>query len=266
MIARCRSKCWIIQLREENQELILASTQRGIKGHIIIYPQQASKIADILPPSVEEITSPVCVLFVGASPPTPEWLRDHAKPLAVNANRVRLALQWLKAHNHLYKDIRINEECLQQLEENPVLPFSIEHIRPNAANEASTARYDATPSTDESANKSDEVPFQSVVITDVDGHASSNELRAAAFRHVKKKGGGYIQVPHDRDAENEFRKDSLLFPMIYPTLFPYGIGGPEDVRRRVPVSLRRHISRASVFFVHCLQYNAAPGITSPHFT
>ncbi|KAJ6555900.1 hypothetical protein B0H19DRAFT_1292726 [Mycena capillaripes] len=71
MIARCRSKCWIIQLREENQELILASTQRGIKGHIIIYPQQASKIADILPPSVEEITSPVCVLFVGASPPTP---------------------------------------------------------------------------------------------------------------------------------------------------------------------------------------------------
>ncbi|KAJ7200534.1 hypothetical protein GGX14DRAFT_571942 [Mycena pura] len=81
-------------------------------------------------------------------------------------------------------------------------------------------------SNDDSGNKSDEVPFQSVVITDVDGHASSNELRAAAFRHVKKKGGGYIQVPHDRDAENEFRKDSLLFPMIYPTLFPYGIGVP----------------------------------------
>ncbi|KAJ7498267.1 hypothetical protein B0H11DRAFT_1714959 [Mycena galericulata] len=102
MIARCRSKCWIIQLREENQDLVLASTQRGIKGHIIIYPQQPSRIAEILPPSVEEITSPVCVLFVGSSPPTPEWLRDHAKPLAVNANRVRVALQWLKTHNYLY--------------------------------------------------------------------------------------------------------------------------------------------------------------------
>lgn len=97
MIARCRSKCWIIQLREENQDLILATTQRGIKGHIIIYPQQPSKIAEILPPSIEEITSPVCVLFVGSSPPTPEWLRDHAKPLAVNAGRVRKALEWLKA-------------------------------------------------------------------------------------------------------------------------------------------------------------------------
>jgi hypothetical protein len=58
MIACCRSKCWIIQLREENQDLVLASTQHGIKGHIITYPQQPSKIADILPPSVEEITSP----------------------------------------------------------------------------------------------------------------------------------------------------------------------------------------------------------------
>ncbi|KAF7378322.1 ATP-dependent DNA helicase [Mycena sanguinolenta] len=145
MIARCRSKCWIVQLEEENQDLVLPTTQRGIKSHIIIYPQQPSEIAQILQPSVDEITSPVCVLFVGASPPTPEWLRNHAKPLAVNAGRVRAALQWLKSHNHLYKDVRINEECLLQLEENPILPFKIEHILPSAANEVSTARYDATP-------------------------------------------------------------------------------------------------------------------------
>lgn len=81
MIARCRSKCWIIQLKEENQDLVLQSTQRGIKGHIIVYPQQPSKLADVLPPSIEEITTPVCVLFVGSSTPTPEWLREHAKPL-----------------------------------------------------------------------------------------------------------------------------------------------------------------------------------------
>jgi hypothetical protein len=144
MIARCRSKCWIVQLKEENQDLVLASTQRGMKGHIMIYPQQPSNIASILPPSLEEITAPVCVLFVGSSPPTPEWLRDHAKPLAVNATRVRNALQWLKAHNPLYQDMVINEECLQQLEENPVLPFNIEHVRSSTANETATSRYDST--------------------------------------------------------------------------------------------------------------------------
>ncbi|KAJ7802457.1 hypothetical protein B0H13DRAFT_1574298, partial [Mycena leptocephala] len=89
MIARCRSKCWIIKLEEENQDLELQNTQRGNHGHLIIYPQQPSKIADILPPAVEEITEPIFVLFVGSSRRTPEWLRDHAKPLAVNGEALR---------------------------------------------------------------------------------------------------------------------------------------------------------------------------------
>ncbi|KAJ7653749.1 hypothetical protein B0H17DRAFT_957348 [Mycena rosella] len=111
MIALCQSKCWIIQLKE-NQVLVLQSTQHGIKGHIIIYPQRPSEVAHILPLSVEDITAPVCVLFVGSAAPNPEWLHEHAKPLAVNAARVRHALQWLKQHNPLYRDITINEECL----------------------------------------------------------------------------------------------------------------------------------------------------------
>ncbi|KAK6988532.1 hypothetical protein R3P38DRAFT_2442792, partial [Favolaschia claudopus] len=57
--------------------------QRGVKGQVIIDPQQPSKLADVLPPTLEEIVSPVCVLFVGSNPPTNEWLREHAKPLAV---------------------------------------------------------------------------------------------------------------------------------------------------------------------------------------
>lgn len=72
MIARRRCRCWIIQLKEENQDLVLVSIQGGIKGHVIIYPQQPLQIENILPPSIEEITSPVCVLFVGSSPPSPE--------------------------------------------------------------------------------------------------------------------------------------------------------------------------------------------------
>jgi hypothetical protein len=58
---------------------------------------------------------------------------------------------------------------------------------------------------------------------------------------VKKKGGGYIQIPHDREPANEFKQDGNLLPMIYPTLFPYGIGGPEDVKRPAVVSLKRHV-------------------------
>jgi hypothetical protein len=38
MIAWCQSKFWIVQLKEGNQDLVVPSTQHGIKGHIIIYP------------------------------------------------------------------------------------------------------------------------------------------------------------------------------------------------------------------------------------
>ena len=72
MIARCRSKCWIIQLKEETPLVSMPDTQRGIRGHIIIYPQQTSEIIQLLPPSVEDIVSPICVLFVGSTPPTTE--------------------------------------------------------------------------------------------------------------------------------------------------------------------------------------------------
>ncbi|KAJ7203307.1 hypothetical protein GGX14DRAFT_369584 [Mycena pura] len=87
MIACCRAEYWVVKLTEANHNLKLQSTQRSMKGHVLIYPQQPSRIATILPPSVEEIVEPVCVLFVGSSRPTAEWLRQHAKPLAVNAKR-----------------------------------------------------------------------------------------------------------------------------------------------------------------------------------
>jgi hypothetical protein len=88
MIARCRAKCWIVQLKEENQSIVMPGVQRGMKGHIIIYPQRPSQIARLLPPNMTDILTPICVLFVGSSPPSQDWLRDKAKPLSVRREKV----------------------------------------------------------------------------------------------------------------------------------------------------------------------------------
>jgi hypothetical protein len=72
MISLCRAKCWIIQLREDDAETSIPISQRGVRGHIIVYPQKPSSIALTLPPSLEDIITPVCVIFVGSHPPTPE--------------------------------------------------------------------------------------------------------------------------------------------------------------------------------------------------
>jgi hypothetical protein len=242
MIARCRAKCWIVQLTEQNRDLSLPNTQRGMKGHIIIYPQQPDKLLTVLPPSVEDVITPICVLFVGSSPPSQQWLKEHAKPLAVRREKVRSALVWLKQHNPHYKDVVIDHSMLDALESEQILPFHIERVLRNDGQDMLTSTYD--PSTSVEADLSapsilPDSPFQSVVITDVDGHAPANELRAAAVRHMKRR-GGYVEIPHGPQPVNEFCNPQL-FPMIYPTLFPYGIGGFEDSRRRSALSLKRHV-------------------------
>ncbi|KAJ7148123.1 hypothetical protein C8R43DRAFT_889111, partial [Mycena crocata] len=253
MIALCRSKVWIVQLRDDDddphagKEIPIA--QRGVHGHIIVYPQKPSAIAKTLPPSMEEIITPICVIFVGSSPPTAEWLKTKASPLIVRKEKVLRALDWLKIHNHLYADVLIDRAVLASLPDETIPAFHIQHILPNEGIDAATADYvpgSALPPdkfsdlADISRPPPQSIPFQSVVVSDVDGNAASNILKAAALRHMKKTGSNYVEIPHGPKPMNEF-KDPHLFPMMYPTLFPYGLGGFEDQQRRSPLSFKRHV-------------------------
>ncbi|KAH9853905.1 hypothetical protein C2E23DRAFT_867869 [Lenzites betulinus] len=252
MVARCRAKTCIVHLRadkESEDSPVLPSNQRGIKGHVIIHPQRPEKLSLLLPPSTEEVMAPICVIFVGSTKPTRAWLEKKAKPLVVRRERVLNALQWLKVNNPLYADVEINMECIRILPENGILPHKIQHI-PSADSASSvTDAYDQplreaddVPSTRDINRES--VAFSKVVITDVDGRAPASELRAAAIRHIKQKGGGYVEVPHLPKPVNEFCNPTL-FPMIYPSLYPYGIGGFEDSNRKRALSLKRHVKHAA---------------------
>jgi hypothetical protein len=186
----------------------------------------------MLPPSLDEVSTPICVIFVGSSPPSKEWLQKKAMPLTVRREKVRCALIWLKNHNPLYKDIIINDSVLNSLPMESTLPVHIEHILPSDERDTLTARYKTMPTPENGQQTTkDTISFQNVVITDVD---------AAALRHIKNKSGGYIEIPHDPTPVNEFFNPEL-FPMIYPTLFPYGIGGFENQKRTSRVSMKRHV-------------------------
>ncbi|KAJ7934458.1 hypothetical protein B0H13DRAFT_1591507 [Mycena leptocephala] len=209
-----------------------------------IYPQKPSAIAKVLPPSIDEIITPICVIFVGSSPPTPEWLQKKAKTLTVRKEKVLNALAWLRAHNPLYKDIEINAGVFEGQPDEVILPFHTQHVVSSGGVDASTSSY--VPNSEPAAvvcpdfsdivnpPASAPIPFESVVVTNVEGITSSNELSKAAVDHMKLPGKNYVGIPHDRDPVNEF-KNSLLFPMIYPTLLPCGVGGCEDKGRKTPL-------------------------------
>ncbi|KAJ6573403.1 hypothetical protein DFH09DRAFT_1246733 [Mycena vulgaris] len=173
MIALCRAKCCIIQLRDDDYDskFLPRST---------------------LPPSINDIITPICVIFIGSSPPRTRVVAEEGEPT------------------------RSPEGEGQPAE--TLLPFHVQHII-----DSTTSTYvpgsAAPPPTAESPSFPDLTEFQNVVVTDVNGSAPSNDPRAAALKHMHKSGSNYIELPHDRKPANEF-KNPTLFPMMFPTLFP----------------------------------------------
>ena len=235
LIAQARAKAWIVKLQETQGGTASPTAQRGLKGNTIVYPQQPGKLATVLPPPIDEILTYICIIFVGSSEISKEWLRTKAKPLVVRREKVYNALRWLKDHNPLYKDIEIATENVHALPEEDVLPYHVERVFPDEAQEAVVSRYD-----NEVVPEGSTEFFESVVIADVDVHTPLSELTAAAVRHVKSKGLPFVQVAHGAKPLNEFSNVDL-FPMLYPTLFPYGSGGFEDRSRRRLISLKKHV-------------------------
>jgi hypothetical protein len=242
IIARCRAKACIIQMKSDDG-IVLPNTQRGVQGHIVIYPQRPDNLLNVLPPSLDDACTPICVVFIGSQQPTQEWLRQNARPLIVRRERIRAALQWLKAHNHLYRDIIVDNNSLATFPENDVLSVHIEVVPTSESAEVLTAAYDSDIHHGLKNGPSEVTPepiFDSIVVTGVPADASTNSMRAAAMLHMKTKGGGFLQIPHGDKPVNEFYNPELL-PLTYPTLFPYGDGGFEDLGRSTPLSFKRQV-------------------------
>ena len=85
MIALCRARCILVQLRTMRGG---ANSQRAYRGHTIFHQQDTTKVFSLVPPDIEDILSPICVLFIGSTRPSVKWIRENAKPLVVRANRV----------------------------------------------------------------------------------------------------------------------------------------------------------------------------------
>lgn len=255
MIAKCRAKCFILHLHEENESI--PNAQHGLKGNIIVFPQCTSPILDMLPPPMEDVVTPICVLFVGSSPPTPNWLRQHAHLLIVRREKIRDMLLWLQEHNYLYCDVIIDQERIGSLDDKHVLPVHIETMSElsDKGQDILTLRYDSLSEVPTTSEENDiivkpdlhntttaDLPsiFEHVVVTDVDANSPSHQLRAAALCHVKDQAGGYIQVSHSSQPVNEFINPEL-FPLMYPTLFPYGVGGFENPCCSSKLALKRQV-------------------------
>ena len=191
LIALSQGFCTIIQMQEKNMEKnnanidsgysVCPNMQKGFHGHVIVFPQQPKIVADILPPSIEEITAPMCVIFVGDKPPPSEWLKEKAKPLAVCGNIVCHALIWLKKNNCLYCHIVTNYNLLDSMVPEILLPVHFKHVQPSPNTDDSVAGYNDRPV---GGNGDLDQPFKNILISDIGLQASPSDMQVAAMRHL----------------------------------------------------------------------------------
>ena len=120
LIARCRVKCTIYKI---TQRSFGNTSQLKLCGNIITFPQNPDRILDLIPQKPEQDTFQI--VFIGKVKPTNEQLK---RLFTVRYTKVKNALEWLKKHNHLYKDVKINEQLLEQLPQNDVPNFIADNI------------------------------------------------------------------------------------------------------------------------------------------
>ena len=206
MISLMCQKGVILQLREDNTKCPNVNAQQGFTGHTIYFPQDTQFVTTILPPPVDELLKYICILFVGSSKPSQEFLLKHAHPLAVCPNKVCQALVWLKAHNFLYRDIIINDQALVEIERNEGIPFVIEHVDQSVVNDDTMSGnfpHESSFCDGPSSENDCLIPLERLVIADLNAAPTSVEMHAAAIRHLQH-GKPYLQIGHGRIPETDY--------------------------------------------------------------
>lgn len=144
----------------------------------------------------------------------------------------------MKNNNHLYKHIEINKQNLDSLPENDVPQVLMETIK-IYEKQTSPEGYVKDPLRDESSEIQNEIPINVTALVDTDGvNITSEQINKEILNKMNES--AVYAIPHTGIPINEYSNPKLLMS-LYPTLFPYGVGGIEDFTKPNGVTFEKHI-------------------------
>lgn len=74
MASKSRAKAWIVQLWERMDGDALTNSQQEMKSHVMVFPQRPEQLEMLLPPSLNDLSTAICVIFIGLRPPSTDYL------------------------------------------------------------------------------------------------------------------------------------------------------------------------------------------------
>ena len=214
--------------------------QVKLKGNVILFTKPMQKVYAVLPPPKDELQEVLAVVFFGPTQPTVD---DYKRlPLLIRHKKVINALSWLKLNHSGYQDLSISLENLSQYREDQP-PVVVEWrwsangtVRPEGLSKHSQETRE------EEGVVEGKCPFIVHGLTsDRISGKTTEQLKSLALNHMQNNGFA-LGIGHAAEPESIFNNPDL-YPLAFPWLFPYGLGGIKNDRQvRVSESARiRHL-------------------------
>ena len=222
------------------------------KGNSCAHPQNTVSTAKVLPRTPADVAGCISVVFTGPNKTVPKAALKNV--FRVRKNVVRDFLEWLRVNNPMYKDIAIDETHLSMYGDDGAdiaLPGIDDRVIVNE-NSHADADFAAETSAFEPHPANDDQPANAEVRKDVfiehtgtyDADNTMMPVRrslAAGMRNLNKPANTPdIVIPRGSEPIPEYNNPTL-FPGMFPTLFPYGLGGFDDNTRDIPISFQKHV-------------------------
>lgn len=214
---------------------------RKLRGNTCAHEMNILSTVNKLPRAPVDVNDMLSVVFVGDCIPEGSKLQEI---FFVRREKVWKFLLWLKDHNELYANMVLDYEVMTLYPERGVLPGLTERIILNKVDETvvqdihdqETAGLDAHPSEalyGEDATDGDDLFLEKTGVSDAEltGLPGRVTVASGLRKLIPRNSMGKASMEIHRGAVLPEYGNPRLLPGMYPTLFPYGIGGFDDRER-----------------------------------
>ncbi|KAJ7654056.1 hypothetical protein DFH06DRAFT_908830, partial [Mycena polygramma] len=223
--------------------------QRSSSGNVCVHPHEISTLATVLPRPMSTLFDEIVIIFVSENQEATEDM-FRKTPFLVRRGCILRALNWLKSNNPLYHDIVIDLAALAEYpcDDNGHVPFPIQYQSPSETIRGQNATYtghgiDTTEAIFAEYTDTDpeqQIPFSVTGTFDVDNiEKSLNARKLAALRQLKA-GGSFAKTFTSAETLST-RHNPNVYGLLWPTLFPYGVGMFDDPVRSKEIALKSHV-------------------------
>ncbi|KAK4702713.1 hypothetical protein P7C70_g3507, partial [Phenoliferia sp. Uapishka_3] len=252
-----------------------------LKGNICAAPQNLVSLLTHLPPTPTTLAGMISVAFVGTHMP------DRVKMsgiFLVRKKKVWRFLIWLQQNNRLYADLTLSQENMAMYADDDGMPQELfevmtKHVDPYAADlrseetaglqEHPSELVDGAGSDDEEVDSDDGEDFfieQTGLIDTEQTTIPARFKTASALRNLCFQGASLqadangtaipdLRIPSGRPV-GEYNNNDLL-PGLFPSLYPFGIGGADHSQRPTTLSFERQVEKSLRHHSRAFSYHHA---------